>query len=177
MGSTASIGSIVSGLSKLVTANLSGCTKINDSDVNSIVSNNGNMRILRLSSCTLLTNNILENILDKPNQIMLLEINRTPNITEDKIKDIVEKKKPNFRIVRVTNMVWSKKNLGLTVPYPSDNYQKPMIKGAKKAAAKKSDDKSPENQLIKLREEMKPKMIYEFFQEKTKAKKKGKKKK
>jgi hypothetical protein len=108
---------------------------------------------------------------------MLLEINRTPNITEDKIKDIVEKKKPNFRIVRVTNMVWSKKNLGLTVPYPSDNYQKPMIKGAKKAAAKKSDDKSPENQLIKLREEMKPKMIYEFFQEKTKAKKKGKKKK
>ena len=40
--------------------------------------------------------------------------------------------------------------------------------------AKKSDDKSPENQLIKLREEMKPKMIYEFFQEKTKAKKKGK---
>ena len=124
------------------------------------------MRILRLSSCTLLTNNILENILDKPNQIMLLEINRTPNITEDKIKDIVEKKKPNFRIVRVTNMVWSKKNLGL-----------PMIKGAKKAAAKKSDDKSPENQLIKLREEMKPKMIYEFFQEKTKAKKKGKKKK
>ena len=177
MGSTASIGSIVSGLSKLVTANLSGCIKINDSDVNSIVSNNGNMRILRLSSCTLLTNNILENILDKPNQIMLLEINRTPNITEDKIKDIVEKKKPNFRIVRVTNMVWSKKNLGLTVPYPSDNYQKPMIKGAKKAAAKKSDDKSPENQLIKLREEMKPKMIYEFFQEKTKAKKKGKKKK
>ena len=177
MGSVANIGSIVSGLSKLVTLNLSGCTKLNDSDVNSIVSNNGNMKILRISSCTLLTNNILENILDKPNQIMLLEINRTPNISEEKIKDIVEKKKPNFRIIRITNMVWSKKNLGLTVPYPSDNYQKPMIKGAKKAAAKKNDDKSPENQLIKLREEMKPKMIYEFFQGKTKAKKKGKKKK
>ena len=178
MGSTASLGSIVSGLSKLVTANLSGCTKINDSDVNSIIGNNGNMRILRLSSCTLLTNNILENILEKPNQIMLLEINRTPSISEDKIKDVVEKKKPNIRIIRVTNMVWSKKNLGLTVPYPSDNYQKPLIKGAKKAAkAKKNDDKSPENQLIKLREEMKPKMIFEFFQAKPKGKKKGKKKK
>ena len=177
MGSSASLGGLVSGLSKLVTANLSGCTKLNDSVVNSIVSNNGNMRILRLSSCTLLTNNILENIIEKPNQIMLLEINRTPNITEEKIKEITEKKKPNIRIVRITNMIWSKKNLGLTVPYPSDNYQKPMIKGAKKAAAKKSDDKSPENQLIKLREEMKPKMIYEFFQEKTKGKKKGKKKK
>ena len=177
MGSNASVGGLVSGLSKLVTANLSGCSKLNDSDVNSIISNNGNMKILRLSSCTLLTNNILENMIDKPNQIMLLEINRTPNITEEKIKDIVEKKKPNFRIIRVTNIVWSKKNLGLTVPYPSDNYQKPMIKGAKKAAAKKNDDKSPENQLIKLREEMKPKMIYEFFQDKTKAKKKGKKKK
>ena len=174
MGSTANVGGLVSNLSKLVTANLSGCTKINDSDVNSIVSNNGNMRILRLSSCTLLTNNILE----KPNQIMLLEINRTPSISEDKIKDVVEKKKPNIRIIRVTNMVWSKKNLGLTVPYPSDNYQKPLIKGAKKAAkAKKNDDKSPENQLIKLREEMKPKMIFEFFQAKPKGKKKGKKKK
>ena len=118
-----------------------------------------------------------ENIIEKPNQVMLLEINRTPAITEDKIKETVEKKKPNFRIVRATNIIWSKKNLGLTVPYPSDNYQKPMIKGAKKPAAKKNDDKSPENQLIKLREEMKPKMIYEFFQEKPKAKKKGKKKK
>ena len=177
MGCTADVGGVVSGLSKLVTANLSGCTKLNDNDTNSIVSNNGNLRILRLSSCTLLTNNFLENIIDKPNQIMLLEINRTPNITEEKIKEVVEKKKPNFRIIRVTNMVWSKKNLGLTVPYPSDNYQKPMIKGAKKAAAKKNDDKSPENQLIKLREEMKPKMIYEFFQEKPKGKKKGKKKK
>ena len=177
MGSNANIGGLVSSLSKLITANLSGCTKLNDSDVNSIISNNGNMKILRLSSCTLLTNNILENILDKPNQIMLLEINRTPNISEDKIKEVTEKKKPNMRIIRITNIVWSKKNLGLTVPYPSDSYQKPAIKGAKKAAAKKSDDKSPENQLIKLREEMKPKMIYEFFQEKTKAKKKGKKKK
>ena len=108
---------------------------------------------------------------------MLLEINRTPAISEDKIKDTVEKKKPNFRIVRATNIVWSRKNLGLTVPYPSDNYQKPVIKGAKKPPAKKNDDKSPENQLIRLREEMKPKMIYEFFQEKPKAKKKGKKKK
>ena len=177
MGSSASIGSIVSGLSKLITANLSGCTKLNDNDVNSLISNNGNMKILRLSSCVLLTNNILENILEKPNNLMLLEINRTPNISEDKIKDIAEKKKPNFRIIRASNMVWSKKNLGLTVPYPSDNYQKPMIKGAKKAAAKKNDDKSPENQLIKLREEMKPKMIYEFFQSKAKGKKKGKKKK
>ena len=177
MGSTANVGGLVSGLSKLVTANLSGCTKLNDNDLNSIVSNNGNMRIVRVSSCTLLTNNILENIIEKPNQIMLLEINRTPNISDEKIKDTVEKKKPNFRIIRASNMVWSKKNLGLTVPYPSDNYQKPMIKGAKKAAAKKNDDKSPENQLIKLREEMKPKMIYEFFQEKTKGKKKGKKKK
>ena len=177
MGNSSDIGGLVSGLSKLVTANLSGCSKINDNDVNSIISNNGNLRILRVSNCTALTNNILENIIEKPNQLMLLEINRTPSISEDKIKDTVEKKKPNFRIVRATNIVWSRKNLGLTVPYPSDNYQKPVIKGAKKPPAKKNDDKSPENQLIRLREEMKPKMIYEFFQEKPKAKKKGKKKK
>ena len=177
MGNNSDIGGIVSGLSKLVTANLSGCSKITDNDVNSIIGNNGNLRILRVSNCTALTNNILENIIEKPNQVMLLEINRTPSITDDKIKETVDKKKPNFRIIRATNIVWSKKNLGLTVPYPSDNYEKPMIKGAKKPAAKKNDDKSPENQLMKLREEMKPKMIYEFFQEKPKAKKKGKKKK
>ena len=177
MGNNSDVGGLISGLSKLVTANLSGCSKVNDNDVNSIIGNNGNLRILRISNCTALTNNILENIIEKPNQVMLLEINRTPAITEDKIKETVEKKKPNFRIVRATNIIWSKKNLGLTVPYPSDNYQKPMIKGAKKPSAKKNDDKSPENQLIKLREEMKPKMIYEFFQEKKKAKKKGKKKK
>ena len=177
MGNSSDVGGLIGGLSKLVTANLSGCSKITDNDVNSIIGNNGNLRILRVSNCTALTNNILENIVEKPNQVMLLEINRTPSITEDKIKDTVEKKKPNFRIVRATNIVWSKKNLGLTVPYPSDNYQKPMIKGAKKPPAKKNDDKNPENQLIKLREEMKPKMIYEFFQEKPKAKKKGKKKK
>ena len=177
MGNPSDIGGIISGLSKLVTANLSGCSKINDNDINSIIGNNGNLRILRVSNCTALTNNILENIIEKPNQLMLLEINRTPSITEDKIKDIVEKKKPNFRIIRATNIVWSKKNLGLTVPYPSDNYEKPLIKGSKKPAAKKNDDKSPEVQLMKLREEMKPKMIYEFFQEKPKAKKKGKKKK
>ena len=177
MGNNSDVGGLISGLSKLVTANLSGCSKVNDNDVNSIIGNNGNLRILRISNCTALTNNILENIIEKPNQVMLLEINRTPAITEDKIKETVEKKKPNFRIVRATNIIWSKKNLGLTVPYPSDNYQKPMIKGAKKPSAKKNDDKSPENQLIKLREEMKPKMIYEFFQEKPKAKKKGKKKK
>ena len=177
MGNNSDVGGLISGLSKLVTANLSGCSKVNDNDVNSIIGNNGNLRILRISNCTALTNNILENIIEKPNQVMLLEINRTPAITEDKIKETVEKKKPNFRIVRATNIIWSKKNLGLTVPYPSDNYQKPMIKGAKKPSAKKNDDKSPENQLIKLREEMKPKMIYEFFQEKPKAKKKRKKKK
>ena len=117
------------------------------------------------------------NVMTLPALVVDERLVSTGKISEDKIKDVVEKKKPNIRIIRVTNMVWSKKNLGLTVPYPSDNYQKPMIKGAKKAAAKKSDDKSPENQLIKLREEMKPKMIYEFFQEKTKGKKKGKKKK
>ena len=177
MGNSSDLGGILSGLSKLVTVNLSGCSKVSDNDVNSIIGNNGNLRILRVSSCTLLTNNILENIIEKPSQLMLLEINRTPSITDEKIKETVEKKKPNFRIIRATNIVWSKKNLGLTVPYPSDNYQKPTFKGAKKPAAKKNDDKSPENQLIKLREEMKPKMIYEFFQEKPKAKKKGKKKK
>ena len=178
MGNSSDVGGIVSGLSKLITANLSGCSKVTDNDVNSIIGNNGNLRILRVSNCTTLTNNILENIIEKPNQVMLLEINRTPLITDDKIRETMEKKKPNFRIIRATNIVWSKKNLGLTVPYPSDNYEKPFIKGKKKPAAKKKgDDKSPENQLKKLREEMKPKMIFEFFQSKPKAKKKGKKKK
>ena len=178
MGNPSDVGGIISVLSKLVTANLSGCSKLTDNDVNSIIGNNGNLRILRVSNCIALTNNILENIIEKPNQIMLLEINRTPSITDDKIRETMEKKKPNFRIIRATNIVWSKKNLGLTVPYPSDNYEKPFIKGSKKPAAKKkNEDKSPENQLMKLREEMKPKMIYEFFQSKPKAKKKGKKKK
>jgi len=177
MGNNSDVGGLVSGFSKLITANLSGCSKVSDNDVNSIISNNGNLRILRVSNCTALTNNILENLIEKPSQLMLLEINRTPSITQDKINETVEKKKPNFRIIRATNIVWSKKNLGLTVPYPSDNYEKPYIKGAKKPAAKKNDDKSPENQLKKLREEMKPKMIYELFPEKPKGKKKGKKKK
>ena len=178
MGNSSDVGGIISGMSKLITANLSGCSKVTDNDVNSIIGNNGNLRILRVSNCTALTNNILENIIEKPNQVMLLEINRTPLITDDKIRETMEKKKPNFRIIRATNIVWSKKNLGLTVPYPSDNYEKPFIKGKKKPAAKKKgDDKSPENQLKKLREEMKPKMIFEFFQSKPKAKKKGKKKK
>ena len=177
MGNNSDVGGLVSGFSKLITANLSGCSKVSDNDVNSIISNNGNLRILRVSNCTALTNNILENLIEKPSQLMLLEINRTPSITQDKINETVEKKKPNFRIIRATNIIWSKKNLGLTVPYPSDNYEKPYIKGAKKPAAKKNDDKSPENQLKKLREEMKPKMIYELFPEKPKGKKKGKKKK
>jgi hypothetical protein len=177
MGNNSDVGGLISGFSKLITANLSGCSKVNDNDVNSIISNNGNLRILRVSNCTSLTNNILENLIEKPSQLMLLEINRTPSITQDKINETVEKKKPNFRIIRATNIIWSKKNLGLTVPYPSDNYVKPYIKGAKKPAAKKNDDKSPENQLKKLREEMKPKMIYELFPEKPKGKKKGKKKK
>ena len=82
-----------------------------------------------------------------------------------------------MRIIRATNMVWSKKNLGMTVPYPSDNYVKPNIKGVKKSAPKKNDDKSPEVQLMKLREEIKPKMIFEFFKPAEKAKKKGGKKK
>ena len=177
MGNSSDLGGIVSGFSKLVTVNLSGCAKLNDNDAMSIISNNSNLRILRASNCTLLSNVVLEFILEKPTQLMLLEINRTPSISEDKIKEVMEKKKPNFRIIRATNIIWSKKNLGLTVPYPSDNYKKPTIKGAKKAPAKKKDDKSPENQLIKLREEMKPKMIFEFFDEKPKGKKKGKKKK
>ena len=177
MGNNSDIGGLISGLSKLVTANLSGCSKIGDNDVNSIISNNGNLRILRVSNCTKLTNNILENLIENPSQLMLLEINRTPSITQDKINETVEKRKPNFRIIRATNIVWSKKNLGLTVPYPSDNYEKPIFKGMKKPKPKKNDDKTPENQLKKLREEMKPKMIYEFFQDKPKAKKKGKKKK
>ena len=105
-----------------------------------------------------------------------MELNRTPKISDAKIEEFVEKKKPNMRIIRATNMVWSKKNLGMTVPYPSDNYVKPVIKGAKKAQ-KKNDDKSPEAQLIKLREEMRPKMIFEFFKQEDKVKKKGKKKK
>ena len=177
MGNPSNVGDNISNLTKIITCNLSGCSKLNDNAVNSLISSSGNMRILRISNCPLLTNNILENIIEKPSQLMLLEINRTPLITEDKIKETVEKKKPNFRIIRATNIVWSKKNLGLTVPYPSDNYEPPTYKGKKKPAPKKNDDKSPEVQLMKLREEMKPKMIYEFYQQPEKPKKKGGKKK
>ena len=125
-----------------------------------------NLYTLNLSGCTLINDNLL-----------LMELNRTPKISDAKINELVNSKKPNMRIIRASNVVWSKKNLGMTVPYPSDNYVKPNIKGVKKAAPKKNDDKSPEVQLIKLREEMKPKMIYEFFKPAEKVKKKGGKKK
>ena len=156
---------------------MSGCNKINDGDATSLLMNNRKLRILRLSNCTLLTNALLDYIEESSNELLLLEINRTPLITDAKIQSTIEKRKPNLRIIRVTNIVWSKKNYGLTVPYPSDNYVKPTIKGAKKPPAKKNDDKSPENQLMKLREEMKPKMIYEFFIQEPPKKKGGKKKK
>ena len=176
-GMTESATDYLSGITTLITCDLSGCTKITDSDISALLTSNRGLRVLRLSNCTLLTNVVLDYVGESSNQLLLLEINRTPLITDKKIEEIVEKKKPNLRIIRATNMVWSKKNYGLTVPYPSDNYVKPTIKGAKKAAPKKNDDKSPENQLIKLREEMKPKMIYEFYLPDDKKKKGGKKKK
>ena len=173
----ANIGELIQGLTNLYTLNLSGCTLINDSNVIGILNTNPNLRILRLSNCTELTNNVIDSMLEKPNNLLLMELNRTPKISDAKIEEFVEKKKPNMRIIRASNMVWSKKNLGMTVPYPSDNYVKPNIKGVKKAAPKKNDDKSPEVQLMKLREEMKPKMIFEFFKPAEKVKKKGGKKK
>lgn len=173
----ANTADLIQGLSNLFTLNLSGCTLINDSNVIGILNSNPNLRILRLSNCTELTNNLIDQMLEKPNNLLLMELNRTPKISDAKIEEFVEKKKPNMRIIRATNMVWSKKNLGMTVPYPSDNYVKPNIKGVKKAAPKKNDDKSPEVQLMKLREEIKPKMIFEFFKPAEKAKKKGGKKK
>ncbi len=173
----ANTADLIQGLSNLFTLNLSGCTLINDSNVIGILNSNPNLRILRLSNCTELTNNLIDQMLEKPNNLLLMELNRTPKISDAKIEEFVEKKKPNMRIIRATNMVWSKKNLGTTVPYPSDNYVKPNIKGVKKAAPKKNDDKSPEVQLMKLREEIKPKMIFEFFKPAEKAKKKGGKKK
>ena len=173
----ANTADLIQGLSNLFTLNLSGCTLINDSNVIGILNSNPNLRILRLSNCTELTNNLIDQMLEKPNNLLLMELNRTPKISDAKIEEFVEKKKPNMRIIRATNMVWSKKNLGMTVPYPSDNYVKPNIKGVKKAAPKKNDDKSPEVQLMKLREEMKPKMIFEFFKPAEKVKKKGGKKK
>lgn len=117
------------------------------------------MRVLRLSNCTLLTNAFLDYIEESNNVLLLLQIIHTPLITDAKIQATMEKKKPNLRIIRATYVVWSKKNYGLMVPYPNDNYVKPTNKGVKKPPAKKNDDKSPENQLMKLREEMKPKMI------------------
>ena len=173
----ANTADLIQGLSNLFTLNLSGCTLINDSNVIGILNSNPNLRILRLSNCTELTNNLIDQMLEKPNNLLLMELNRTPKISDAKIEEFVEKKKPNMRIIRATNMVWSKKNLGMTVPYPSDNYVKPNIKGVKKSAPKKNDDKSPEVQLMKLREEIKPKMIFEFFKPAEKAKKKGGKKK
>jgi hypothetical protein len=173
----ANTADLIQGLSNLFTLNLSGCTLINDSNVIGILNSNPNLRILRLSNCTELTNNLIDQMLEKPNNLLLMELNRKTKISDAKIEEFVEKKKPNMRIIRATNMVWSKKNLGTTVPYPSDNYVKPNIKGVKKAAPKKNDDKSPEVQLMKLREEIKPKMIFEFFKPAEKAKKKGGKKK
>ena len=173
----ANIGELIQGLTNLYTLNLSGCTLINDSNVIGILNTNPNLRILRLSNCTELTNNVIDSMLEKPNNLLLMELNRTPKISDAKINELVNSKVPNMRIIRASNIVWSKKNLGMTVPYPSDNYVKPNIKGVKKAAPKKNDDKSPEVQLMKLREEIKPKMIFEFFKPAEKAKKKGGKKK
>ena len=82
---------------------------------------NRNMRVLRLSNCTLLTNAFLDYIEESNNVLLLLQIIHTPLITDAKIQATMEKKKPNLRIIRATNVVWSKKNYGLMVPYPNDN--------------------------------------------------------
>lgn len=171
------LGDCLTGLGNLHSINFSGYPKLNDNAVVSFIDANKKLRILRVSNCIALTNGLLESISENRTSLLLLEINRTPLITEKAIEVCVEKKAPNLRIIRSTNLVWSKDNLGLLIPYPSDLYQKPSIKGAKKAPVKKNDDKNPENQLIKLREEMKPKFIYEFYKPEGDKKKGGKGKK
>ena len=170
------LASKVEGLSNLEDVDFSYCLKVSDIDATNLLMNNPYLKILRLNWCPL-TDNFLRSIVENKNKLLLLSINKTDRITDGAIKDTEEKMKPNLRIIRACNKTWNKMDYGLRIPYKSDTYVKPQIKGAKKPPAKKNDDKSPENQLIKLREEMKPKMIYEYFlPEPKKTGKKGKKK-
>ena len=167
----------IKSLTELRVLDVSGSSGVKDEDLIALLIQNKNLRILRCSNCTEITNNILEFFTKDNVGLLLFEINRTPKITDAKIAEVQERMMPNLRLIRTTNIVWSKKNLGLTVQHQSDLYQKKAIKGVKKAAAKKNDDKSPEVQLMKLREEMKPKRIFEYFIKEKAGKKGGKKKK
>ena len=136
--------------------NISGIPSIADQTIITLLSSLNQLLSLRASSCVHLTNSILEYILNNETQLKVLELNRTPLITDDKIQECRTKKHPNLRIIRVTNIIWNTKNLGLKVPLMPKDYVKPLLKGK---TVKKNDDKNPVNQLKRILEETKPKKI------------------
>jgi hypothetical protein len=95
------------GLDSLESLNMSGIN-VPDSVAESSLASNKNLKILRLSNNTAITSSLLEYIINNENNLMLLEINRTNPIKlpDSKLKEAVDKRAPNLRIIRATNLFW-----------------------------------------------------------------------
>lgn len=160
--------------------NVSGINTVTDSHIQGCLMNCKSLEVLRTSNCGMLSNSILDSIISNGNELKLkvLEINRTPFITDGKIEEAMIILSPNLKIYRATNHVWNIKNNGYKVPLIAKGFVRKDPKAKKAPAKNKNDDKNPVNQLKKLLEEAKPKMILDLFAAKKgkKGKKTGKKK-
>lgn len=157
------ISSIFSGnFDNLKSINLSGIIKLTDSGATSLMNSCKNLTVLRLSNCPNITKLVLEYLNVVNLNLLVLEINRTPLISDSIITETIKLRAPNLRIIRATNIVWHKEDIGYRIPLMPKDYVKPLMKGAKKPAVKKNDDKNPINQLKKILEERKPKRAVDF---------------
>lgn len=144
-------------LEELRSINASGIQSVDNQFCFSLLSKN--LSILRVSNCMQLSDELLEGISNfdkKRNKLCLLEINRTPLISDKKIKECEQMQRPNLRIIRSSNLVWNKHNLGLKIPLMPKDFEKQYIKGMKKPPAKKKDDKNPMKLYEKFMNENKP---------------------
>lgn len=150
-------------LSNLVSVNVSNIQGVENSFIVFMVTSG--VKILRASSCLSLNNNLMETLLslDKCG-LLLLEINRTPKISDVSVAKLMERFSPNLRIIRSTNLVWDQKNIGLKLPLPPIGYEKPILKGMKKAPKKKANDKNPVKMLEKFEIENQPKTLLDYYQ-------------
>ena len=149
-------------LSCIFSINVSRIVTIENSFITSLIVSGA--KIVRASGCTQLNDTLMENILqlDKCG-LLLLEINVTPKITDVAIARVMEKYSPNLRVIRATNLVWDPKNYGLRLPLPPVGYERPILKGMKKAPKKKNNDKNPIKMLEKFNQENKPTVLLEYF--------------
>lgn len=144
--------------------NISGLNKISDASLSFVINSCKFLKVLRISNCPNISDISLDILMNSNSSLDLyvLEINRTPLISDKKINEILKLKSPNLRVIRACNMVWNKDDIGYRIPLIPKDYVKPLIKGSKKPAIKKNEDKNPTNQLKKILQEVKPKKAVDF---------------